>query len=148
MHYTCITSSNGRLFINTLRPRQDGCHFADDIFKRIFLNENVWISINIHWSYLPGSNWQYTSVGSDNDLAPTRRQAIIWTNDGQVSWRIYATLGLNALISGKAPHHQISRNLEAARYMYRIFRSFWNLTGVSAALLPRRLSNFRTIQPF
>ena len=26
---------------NTLRPRQNGRHFADDIFKLIFLNENV-----------------------------------------------------------------------------------------------------------
>ena len=27
--------------LNTLRPRQNGRHFADDIFKWIFLNENV-----------------------------------------------------------------------------------------------------------
>ena len=27
--------------INTLRPRQNGHHFADDIFKCVFLNENV-----------------------------------------------------------------------------------------------------------
>ena len=27
------------------------------------------------------SNWQYSSIGSDNCLALTRRQAIIWTND-------------------------------------------------------------------
>ena len=27
--------------INKLRPRQNGRHFADDTFKRIFLNENV-----------------------------------------------------------------------------------------------------------
>ena len=27
-------------------------------------------------------NTAMTSIGSDNDLAPTRRQAIIWTNDG------------------------------------------------------------------
>ena len=27
--------------VNTLRPRQDGRHFPDDIFKCIFLNENV-----------------------------------------------------------------------------------------------------------
>ena len=27
--------------INTLRPRQDGRHFPDDIFKCIFLDENV-----------------------------------------------------------------------------------------------------------
>ena len=30
---------------NTLRPRRNEQHFADDIFKRIFFNENVWISI-------------------------------------------------------------------------------------------------------
>ena len=27
--------------VNTLRPRQDERHFADDIFKCIFLNENA-----------------------------------------------------------------------------------------------------------
>ena len=27
--------------INTLRPRQNGRHFPDDIFNWIFLNENV-----------------------------------------------------------------------------------------------------------
>ena len=34
-------------YLNTLRPRQNGRHFPDDIFKCIFLNENVWISIKI-----------------------------------------------------------------------------------------------------
>ena len=29
-------------FINTLRPRQNGRHFACDIFKCIFLDENAW----------------------------------------------------------------------------------------------------------
>ena len=33
--------------LNTLRPRQNGRRFADDTFKRIFLNENVRISIKI-----------------------------------------------------------------------------------------------------
>ena len=32
---------------NTLRLRQNGRHFADDTFKCIFMNENVWITINI-----------------------------------------------------------------------------------------------------
>ena len=31
----------GSLAFNTLWPRQNGPHFADDIFKWIFLNENV-----------------------------------------------------------------------------------------------------------
>ena len=34
---------------------------------------------------------------SDNGLAPTRRQAIIWTNDGLNCWHIYASLGLKDL---------------------------------------------------
>ena len=39
--------------INTLRPRQNGRHFPDDIFKCIFLNENVWISIKISLKFVP-----------------------------------------------------------------------------------------------
>ena len=38
---------NTSAYINTLRPRQNGRHFANDIFKYIFLNENVWISLKI-----------------------------------------------------------------------------------------------------
>ena len=37
----------GRMHLNTLRPRQNIPHFADDIFKCILLNENLWISIKI-----------------------------------------------------------------------------------------------------
>ena len=33
--------------LNTLRPRQNRRHFADDIFKCIFLKENAWISLKI-----------------------------------------------------------------------------------------------------
>ena len=33
--------------LNTLRPRQNERHFADDIFKCIFLIENIWNSTNI-----------------------------------------------------------------------------------------------------
>ena len=42
-----------KILINTLRPRQTGRHFPDDIFKWIFLNENVWISINISLKFVP-----------------------------------------------------------------------------------------------
>ena len=35
------------------RPRQDGHHFADGIFKRIFLSENVWISLKISRKFIP-----------------------------------------------------------------------------------------------
>ena len=39
--------------LNTLRPRQNGCLFADDIFTCIFLNENVWIWITISLKFVP-----------------------------------------------------------------------------------------------
>ena len=52
----------------TLRPRRNEQHFADDIFKRIFFNENGWISIKI--------SLKFVRKGPIN-----RRQAIIWTND-------------------------------------------------------------------
>ena len=42
-------------YVNTLRPRQNGRHFADDIFKRIFFNENVWISIKLSLKFVPTS---------------------------------------------------------------------------------------------
>ena len=37
-------------------------------------------------------NKQYPSIGSDNGLAPNRRQAIIWTNDDPVQRRIYVSV--------------------------------------------------------
>ena len=44
-----------------------------------------------------GSNWQYVSIGSDDGLAPHRRQTIIWTNADPVQRRIYAALGVDEL---------------------------------------------------
>ena len=40
-------------YINSLRPRQKGRHFADDIFKRIFLNENIRISTKNSLKFVP-----------------------------------------------------------------------------------------------
>ena len=56
---------------------------ADDIFKYISLNENFWILNTFTGICYLGFNWQYGSIGSDNGLAVTRQQAIIWTNDCQ-----------------------------------------------------------------
>ena len=40
-----------------------------------------------------------SSIGLDNDLAPIRRQAIIWTNADPIHWRIYAVLGADELVT-------------------------------------------------
>ena len=49
-----ISLSCSSLTLNTLRPRQHGHHFPDDIFKCIFVNENVWISIKFSLNIVPG----------------------------------------------------------------------------------------------
>ena len=43
---------------------------------------------------------------------------------------------------------KISQNLEAARNVSEIVRSLWNLSGTSAAVLRRWLSNFKAIRIF
>ena len=59
--------------INTLRPRQNGHHFADDTFKRIFLNENVRISIEISLKFVP--------MGPINNI-PALVQIMAWRRSG------------------------------------------------------------------
>ena len=59
--------------LNTLRPRQNGRHFADDTFKRIFMNENVRISINISLKFVPN--------GLINNI-PALVQIMAWRRPG------------------------------------------------------------------
>ena len=66
-------------------------HFAE--WKCLNLDENFTEICS------QGSNWQYANIGSDNGLAPNRRQAIIWSNGGLGCRRIYASLGLNELMT-------------------------------------------------
>ena len=48
-----ISYSTLGLYILTYTPHeQNGCHFADDIFKRIFLNENVRIFIQLSLKFI------------------------------------------------------------------------------------------------
>ena len=54
--FRCIDKKRNNRFginLNTMRPRQNGRHFPDDILKWIFLNENVWISIEISLKFVP-----------------------------------------------------------------------------------------------
>ena len=59
--------------------------------------------------------------------------------------RGYSNLFLYSL-SGQTSYRTISRSLNAARFGFRLFQSLWNQIGISAAALPRCLSNFRTIR--
>ena len=52
-NYSLVWDWGYFLCINTLRLQQNGCHFADDLFNRIFLNKNVWISLKISLKSVP-----------------------------------------------------------------------------------------------
>ena len=59
--------------VTTLRPRQNGRHFADDIFKCIFLNENASIAIKISLKFVPN--------GPINNI-PALVQIMAWRRPG------------------------------------------------------------------
>ena len=66
--------SHGAVYqFNTLSPRQNGRHFPDDIFKWIFLNENVRISINM--------SLKFVLSGPISNI-PTLVQVIAWRRPG------------------------------------------------------------------
>ena len=85
--------------INTLRPRQNGRHFPDNIFKCIFLNEDEWILIKISLKFVPKGQ-------INNKRALIQIMAWCQTGDkplsephvGLVYWHIYASLSLERLM--------------------------------------------------
>ena len=67
---------------------------ADNIFRCVFLNENICILIKISLNFVPKVPIDNKpSIGLDNGLVPNRRQAIIWSNADPVHWCIYTALG-------------------------------------------------------
>ena len=59
--------------VNTLKPRPNGRHFADDIFKWIFSTKNVWIPIKISLKFFP--------QGPINNI-PALVQIMAWRRPG------------------------------------------------------------------
>ena len=60
-------------WLNTLRPRQNGCHFADDTFHPIFVNENVRIAFKFSLEFVP--------KGPINNI-PALVQIMAWCHPG------------------------------------------------------------------
>ena len=97
--YICVISVQSDTFFvclfNSSPPGQNGWHFSDDIFRCIFMNENICILIKISLKFVPKGP-------IDNSLALVyRQQAIIWNNADPIHWRIYVTLGGDELTRTK-----------------------------------------------
>ena len=70
---TCHFCTSPLSSLNSLRPRPNRRHFADDTFKRIFLNGNVIISIKISLKFVP--------KGPINNI-PALVQIMAWRRPG------------------------------------------------------------------
>ena len=69
--------------LNTLRQRQNGRYFADDLFKCNFFNENVWIGIKISLKFVPKGPMNNIPVLVQIMVrCRPGNKPFIWTNDG------------------------------------------------------------------
>ena len=92
--HICVTQPQ---WVNTLRPRQNGCHISDDISKRIFSDENVWIPIKISLKFVPQG--LINNIPALVQIMAWRRQATShYLNQWWLFYRcIYASRSLNEL---------------------------------------------------
>ena len=125
-----LHSRQYRLDINTLGPRQHDSHFRDDIFKWIFLNENVWISIEISLKLVP-------SV--PNNSIPALVHIMAWwlTGDKPVSEPMPVCLLTHICITR---HEWVKRNSSRVRsprqcLLFHCCHSFSKLSKHSSYLL-------------
>ena len=82
--------------VNTLKPRQDGRHFPDNISKCIFLHENVWISIKISLKFVPKSPINnIPALGQIMACHPLGGKPLSETMMVSLLTHIYGSFGLN-----------------------------------------------------
>ena len=98
--YTCIAER----CISLIEVETKWLRFCRRYFQCHFLEWKLlyFFSLNFTEICYQRPNWQYTSIGSDDGLAPIKRQNILWTNDGLVYCRIYVSFGLEELICDEA----------------------------------------------
>ena len=108
---------------NSMRPRQNGRHFTDAIFKWIFFSENVRISIK--------TSRKFVLKDQVNNISALV-QIMAWCRQGDkplsepmilIYWRIYASLGLNELTWIGTTKQRRARPLLKFAIRYVLFKS-------------------------
>ena len=107
-----IDDSCYHCLVNTLRSRQDGRHFVDDILKWIFLKENCFILIQISLKYVPNGL-------INNNPALVQIMALRWQGDKPLSEQMMARLPTHICVS--RPHWV--NCVTSVRYVYRMHQS-------------------------
>ena len=80
-----------------------------------------------------GSIWQ-AITGSENGLAPNKRQAIIWTSNGLVDWCIYALASIDVLINSSPPSAAYMRQWTGSAFIHVMA---WHMFGAKPLPVPK-----------
>ena len=96
--------------------------------QRIFSDTFSWMKsfvvwLKFYWSLFLRVKLTITSIGSENGLAPNRRQAIIWTNTDLIHWRIYVALGGDELIQN---HLALSKRYSFTKLCLKRVPWYWD----------------------
>ena len=86
-----------RYCVNTLRLRRNGRHFPDDIFRYNFLNENVWIALEISLQFR-------LKVPVNNISALVQIMAWCWPGDKPLSEPM-----MDSLLTHVLPHISVTQ---------------------------------------
>ena len=125
----CLLSEKSTVshFINTPQPDQNGHHLANNIFKCIFLMKMLQL-FKILFKFLANGRmimeWKLVQVMAKHQLSTF-------------------TALFQYLI--RRSYCNISQSIEAMRFVFSMIWSIWNLTGISTAMLPMCLSNFKAM---
>ena len=108
---------------NTLRPRQNGRHFADDIFKCTFLNENVSIPVTISLKFVP--------KGAINNI-PALVQIMVWRRSGDkpLSEPMMVNLLTHICVTRPQWVNFIDMNIQVGSYLFDISTAISNDGGI------------------
>ena len=125
-------------YFNTLRPRQNVRRFTDDTFKRIFLNENVRISIKISLKFVP-------QVPINN--IPALVQIMAWRRPGDNPLSEPMMVGLLTHICVTLPQW-VNRHTKACLLRWVVGSFKWGQSGWSCVTLYNCLTIYNFVKWF
>ena len=144
--------TRGAAALNTLRPRQNDQYFADDTFKRIFLNENIIILFKIPFKFVPKGPiennpalvqimasrrlgdkplYEPMMIRVPTHICVTRPQwvneARVWLNQSGAAWLRYVTAysGVVQNVNQPVPFLKIDTNIYW--YYMRLYITVWSV---------------------
>ena len=127
-------------WVNTMKPEQNGHHFADDILKCILLNENAWLLIKIWLKFVP--------KGPINNF-PALVQIMAWCRPGNkpLSEPMMVSLLMHICVTLPQWVNTMKSKQNGRHFAYNIFKriswheNIWILNNISLKYFPEYLTD-------